>query len=234
MNPDLSVGLSFLAGLLSFFSPCSLPLYPSFLSYITGITTDEMKTRKIVFQSKPLLHTLFFMLGFSFIFMALGLSTSFIGELFLSKKELIRQLGSILLFVIGLTMLNVFNFEWFKRTWTINLKNQPVGYAGSFLVGITYATAWTPCVGPLLSSIIVLGISNPSAALLYTFSYTIGFSIPFFIMTFFVKKIRWITKYTTTFMKVGGIIICSFAILLYFDKLTFLIQILRIPQTSWM
>ncbi|MED4572155.1 cytochrome c biogenesis protein CcdA [Brevibacillus agri] len=234
MNSELSIGISFLAGLLSFFSPCSLPLYPSFLSYITGITVDEVKQGKIVFQSKPLLHTLFFILGFSIIFIALGLSTSFIGELFSNKKELIRQLGGILLFVIGLTMLNVFNFDWLKKTWTVNLKNRPIGYVGSMLVGVTYAAAWTPCVGPLLSSIIVLGISNPSDAFLYTVTYTIGFSIPFFIMTFFVSKISWITKYTSVFMKVGGGIICLFGLLLYFDKLTLLLQILRIPQTSWM
>ncbi|MBG9565986.1 cytochrome c biogenesis CcdA family protein [Brevibacillus agri] len=234
MNSELSIGISFLAGLLSFFSPCSLPLYPSFLSYITGITVDEVKQGKIVFQSKPLLHTLFFILGFSIIFIALGLSTSFIGELFSNKKELIRQLGGILLFVIGLTMLNVFNFDWLKKTWTVNLKNRPIGYVGSMLVGVTYAAAWTPCVGPLLSSIIVLGISNPSDAFLYTVTYTIGFSIPFFIMTFFVSKISSITKYTSVFMKVGGGIICLFGLLLYFDKLTLLLQILRIPQTSWM
>lgn len=232
MSSDPSVSISFLAGLLSFFSPCSLPLYPSFLSYITGITVDEVKKGKVIFQSKPLLHTLFFMLGFSSIFVALGLSTSFIGELFSSNKELIRQLGGILLFVIGLTMLNIFKFDWLQKTWSVNLKSRPIGYLGSLVVGVTYAAAWTPCVGPLLSSIIVLGISNPSDAFLYTVTYTFGFSIPFFIMTFFVGKISWITKHANTFMKIGGIIICLFAILLYFDKLTLLLQFL--PQTSWL
>jgi cytochrome c-type biogenesis protein len=226
MSPNLSVFLAFGAGFLSFISPCCLPLYPSFLSYITGITVDEVKKGKAVFQRQALLHTLFFIIGFSIVFVALGLSTSWLGSLFETRKDLIRQLGGILLVVIGLVMLQVFRMDWMMRTWKVDLKSRPIGYTGSILVGITYAAGWTPCVGPILSGIIVLGVTNPGQALTYTLAYTAGFAIPFFVMTFFISKIGAITKYSDRLMKLGGAVMILFGILLYTDKLTDITRVL--------
>ncbi|TGV24933.1 cytochrome c biogenesis protein CcdA, partial [Mesorhizobium sp. M00.F.Ca.ET.186.01.1.1] len=190
MTGNLTVFLAFAAGFLSFISPCCLPLYPSFLSYITGVTVDEVKKGRAVFQKQALLHTLFFIIGFSIIFIALGLSTSWIGSLFVNQKDLIRQLGGILLVVIGLIMLQVFKMDWMMRSFKVDLKSRPLGYTGSILVGMTYAAGWTPCVGPILSGIIVLGVTDPSRALTYTLAYTLGFAIPFFVMTFFISKVK--------------------------------------------
>jgi len=220
MEGNLTVFLAFAAGFLSFISPCCLPLYPSFLTYITGVTIDEVKRGRTVFRRQALMHTLFFILGFSIVFVALGLSTSWLGSLFAAQKDLIRQLGGILLVVIGLVMLDVFRLDWMKRTWQINLKSRPLGYTGSVLVGITYAAGWTPCVGPILSGIIVMGVTNPSSALAYTLAYTFGFAIPFFIMTFFVSKVNAIVKYSDRLMKIGGGIMILFGVLLYTDRLT--------------
>ncbi|EST52358.1 cytochrome C biogenesis protein CcdA [Brevibacillus panacihumi W25] len=226
MSGEISILLAFGAGFLSFISPCCLPLYPSFLSYITGVTMDEVKKGKAVFQKQALLHTLFFMVGFSIIFIALGLSTSWIGSLFVDKQDLIRQLGGILLVIIGLIMLQVFKMDWMMRTWKVDLKARPLGYTGSILVGMTYAAGWTPCVGPILSGIIVMGVSEPSLALSYTLAYTLGFAIPFFIMTFFISKVSAIVKYSDRFMKVGGVIMIVFGVLLYTDKLTDITRVL--------
>ena len=226
MSGELSILLAFAAGLLSFVSPCCLPLYPSFLSYVTGVTIDEVKKGKAVFQKQAFLHTLFFILGFSIIFIALGLSTSWIGSLFTNQQDLIRQLGGILLVVIGLVMLQVFKVDWLMRTWKIDLKSRPLGYTGSILVGITYAAGWTPCVGPILSGIIVMGVSQPSLALMYTLAYTLGFAIPFFVMTFFISKVKAIIKYSDLFMKIGGGLMILFGILLYTDKMTDITRVL--------
>jgi len=226
MTGNLSVLLAFGAGFLSFISPCCLPLYPSFLSYITGITVDEVKRGRTVFQKQALLHTLFFIIGFSIIFIALGLSTSWIGSLFVNQKELIRQLGGILLVVIGLVMLQVFKMDWMMRSFKIDLKSRPLGYTGSILVGMTYAAGWTPCVGPILSGIIVLGVTDPSRALTYTLAYTLGFAIPFFVMTFFISKVSAIVKYSDQLMKIGGGIMILFGVLLYTDKLTAITRVL--------
>ncbi|EJL42665.1 cytochrome C biogenesis protein CcdA [Brevibacillus agri] len=226
MTGNLTVFLAFAAGFLSFISPCCLPLYPSFLSYITGVTVDEVKKGKAVFQKQALLHTLFFIIGFSIIFIALGLSTSWIGNLFVNQKDLIRQLGGILLIIIGLVMLQVFKMDWMMRSFKIDLKSRPLGYTGSILVGMTYAAGWTPCVGPILSGIIVLGVTDPSRALTYTLAYTLGFAIPFFVMTFFISKVSAIVKYSDQFMKVGGGVMILFGVLLYTDKLTDITRVL--------
>ncbi len=220
METNITVFLAFGAGLLSFVSPCCLPLYPSFLSYITGVTMDEVKKGRAVFQRQALFHTLFFIIGFSIVFIALGLSTSWIGSFFQAQKELIRQLGGVLLIVIGLVMLGVFRMEWMMRNWQVHLKSRPVGYTGSILVGITYAAGWTPCVGPILSGIVVLGVTDPTRALSYTLAYTIGFAVPFFLMTFFVSKINWIVQYSDRLMKLGGALMILFGVLLYTDKMT--------------
>lgn len=220
MQTNLSIFLAFGAGLLSFISPCCLPLYPSFLTYITGVSLDEVKKGKTFFRTKALLHTLFFILGFSIVFIALGFSTSWIGNLFADRGDLIRQLGGILLVIIGLVMLDVFKMDWMMRTWKVDLASRPIGYLGSVVVGITYAAGWTPCVGPILSGIIVLGVSDPSWALAYTIAYTIGFAVPFFVMTFFVSKIKGIVKYSERLMKIGGALMIFFGILLYTDRMT--------------
>lgn len=226
MGGELSVLLAFGAGFLSFISPCCLPLYPSFLSYITGVTVEEVKKGKAVYQKQALLHTLFFIIGFSVIFIALGLSTSWIGSMFVNQQDLIRQLGGILLVIIGLVMLQVFKMDWMMRTWKIDLNSRPLGYTGSILVGMTYAAGWTPCVGPILSGIIVMGVSEPSLALTYTLAYTFGFAIPFFVMTFFISKVNAIVKYSDRFMKAGGVIMIIFGVLLYTDKLTDITRVL--------
>jgi cytochrome c-type biogenesis protein len=220
MQTNVTILLAFGAGLLSFVSPCCLPLYPSFLTYITGVSLEEVKKGRAFFQRQALLHTLFFILGFSIVFFAIGLSTSWLGNLFQDYNDLIRQLGGILLVIFGLVMLDVFKMEWMMRTWKVDLKSRPLGLAGSVLVGITYAAGWTPCVGPILSAITVLGIAHPSSALAYTLAYTLGFAVPFFVMTFFVSKISAIVKYSERLMKVGGALMILFGILLYTDRMT--------------
>ncbi|NGQ96273.1 cytochrome c biogenesis protein CcdA [Brevibacillus sp. SYP-B805] len=220
MQTNVTIFLAFGAGLLSFVSPCCLPLYPSFLTYITGVSLEEVKKGRAFFQRQALLHTLFFILGFSIVFFAIGLSTSWLGNLFQDYNDLIRQLGGILLVIFGLVMLDVFKMEWMMRTWKVDLKSRPLGLAGSVLVGITYAAGWTPCVGPILSAITVLGIAHPSSALAYTLAYTLGFAVPFFVMTFFVSKISAIVKYSERLMKVGGALMILFGILLYTDRMT--------------
>lgn len=217
---DLTVWLVFGAGFLSFISPCCLPLYPSFLSYITGISVKELKEGRGLLQKQALLHTIFFMIGFSIIFIALGFSASFIGGLFAENQDLIRQLGGVLVAVFGLILLGIFNPRLLMKNVRYEYKQKPVGYLGSVLVGITYAAGWTPCVGPILAAVLTLGVSNPSQALGYTIVYTIGFAIPFFIMAFFIGKMKWLLKYSNIMMKIGGALMVLTGILLYTDKMT--------------
>lgn len=166
------------------------------------------------------MHTLFFMLGFSTIFIALGLSASWLGRLFSSNQQFISQIGGVLIFLMGLVMVGIFKPQLLMREKKFQLQNKPAGYLGSFVVGITYAAGWTPCVGPILSAVITLGVAEPNKAILYVFSYTLGFIIPFFVLAFFISKMKWLQTYSTLFMKIGGGIMILTGILLYTGQLT--------------
>ncbi|MEN1969634.1 cytochrome c biogenesis protein CcdA [Lentibacillus sp. N15] len=217
---DVTVLLALAAGVLSFISPCCLPLYPAFLSYITGMSIDELENGKGLMQKRALLHTTFFLIGFSVIFIALGFSTSFLGELFISYGDLIRQIGAVLIIAFGLVILGVFTPKFMMREKRMKFKDRPTGYLGSGIIGFAYAAGWTPCMGPILAAVIALGVSNPDQSLLYMVSYVLGFSIPFFLMSFFLGKMRWIKRYNRLFMKIGGGTMIAMGIVLFFDWMT--------------
>lgn len=161
-NPSFII--AFLAGLLSFVSPCVLPLYPSYLSYITGVTYDQMygverDTRAL--RKKALTHSLFFVLGFSIIFVTLGFTSGTIGTIFTNYQELIRQVGGILIIVMGLFMSGLIKIDFLMQTKKFQTRNKPVGYLGAIVVGISFAAGWTPCVGPILASVLAIAATNP-------------------------------------------------------------------------
>ncbi|HJV46575.1 MAG TPA: cytochrome c biogenesis protein CcdA [Bacillota bacterium] len=217
---DPTLWLAFGAGFLSFISPCCLPLYPSYISYITGISVSELRTDRSLVLRKAMIHTLFFVLGFSIIFISLGLTATFIGSLFKQYQSLIRQLGGILVVVMGLFMLGWFKPGLFMREKRMELANKPAGYIGSVLVGISFAAGWTPCVGPILTSVLTLSASDPTKGMPLIFSYTAGFAVPFVIMSFFIGKTKWILRYSAILMKLGGALMVIIGILLYTNKMT--------------
>ncbi|WP_349407482.1 cytochrome c biogenesis CcdA family protein [Pseudalkalibacillus sp. SCS-8] len=217
---DLNIFLAFGAGFLSFISPCCLPLYPAFLSYITGVSVDELKEGNGMLKKRAILHTLFFLLGFSLIFIALGLSASVFGNLFLKYNDLIRELGAILVVLMGLVVLGVFKPKFLMMDKKVTFRNRPTGYLGSSAIGLGFAAGWTPCTGPILAAVLALSVSNPGAGLMYMLAYILGFSIPFFFMAFFIGKMKWIKRHNRTFMKVGGYTMILMGIVLYMDWMT--------------
>lgn len=223
---DVNVFLALGAGFLSFISPCCLPLYPAFLSYITGMSVGELKNENAMLQRRSLLHTLFFLLGFSIIFLALGFSTTFIGEFFSQYQDLIRQLGAIFILFFGLIIVGVLNPEFMMKNKKFEFKNRPSGYFGSVLIGIAFAAGWTPCTGPILMAVIALAASNPGSGLLYMIAYIIGFGVPFLVLSFFIGKMKWIRKHNVLIMKIGGWIMIVMGIVLFFDWMTNIISIL--------
>lgn len=223
---EINLFLAFGAGLLSFISPCSLPLYPAFLSYITGMTVDELKSERGILRKRALIHTLLFLLGFSIVFLAIGLSTSFIGQFFLTYQDLLRQLGAIILVFFGLVLTGVLQFNFLLKDKKIQFRKRPTGYLGSVLIGLGFAAGWTPCTGPILAGVIALGVSNPEMGLFYMTFYILGFSIPFLIMSLFIDKMNFIKRYANRFMVFGGIVMIIMGILLYFDWMTVIISFL--------
>lgn len=226
MFEQLSLLLAFGAGLLSFISPCSLPLYPAFLSYVTGVSLNELKEEKGILNKKALVHTLLFLLGFSAIFMALGFSTSFIGTFFIQYQDLLRQIGAIIIVFFGLVVLGIFKFDLLLSEKRLQFKKRPKGYIGSVLIGMGFAAGWTPCTGPILAGVIALGVSDPERGMLYMLFYVLGFSIPFLIMSMFIGKMKFLQNRSGLFMKIGGSLMIVMGILLYFDMMTKIIAFL--------
>ncbi|MBM7692132.1 cytochrome c-type biogenesis protein [Peribacillus deserti] len=214
---DVNIFIALGAGFLSFISPCCLPLYPAFLSYITGMSVSDIKTEKPMFQRRSFLHTIFFLLGFSVIFIALGFGSSLIGTFFYNYNDLIRQIGAILMVFFGLVIIGVFNFDFLMKEKKFEFKNRPGGYLGSILIGLAFAAGWTPCTGPILMTVIGLAGSNPGSGVMYMTAYSLGFAVPFFILSFFVGRMKWIKRHSQTMVKAGGVIMIAMGIILFFN-----------------
>lgn len=226
MATDLNIFLAFGAGFLSFISPCTLPLYPAFLSYITGMSLDELKAEKGMLQKRAILHTLFFLIGFSIIFIAIGFGASMVNTIFVQYEDLIRQVGAILIVVFGLMIVGLLQIDFLMKDRKFQFKNRPGGYLGSALIGLAFAAGWTPCTGPILASITLLAGTNPESSMLYMLAYYFGFAIPFFLLSFFISRLGWIRRNSQKIVKVGGWIMIGVGILLFFNGMDYIIRIL--------
>lgn len=228
MATNINILFAFGAGFLSFISPCTLPLYPAFLSYITGMSYDEIKNDKGMLQKRAILHTLFFLLGFSIIFVILGFGARLLSieNFFINYQDLIRQIGAILIVLFGLMIVGWLNIDFLMKDRKIQFKNRPSGYLGSSLIGLAFAAGWTPCTGPILAAIFALAMTNPNSAMGYMIAYVLGFSIPFFILSFFISRIGWLRKYSNKIVKIGGYVMIAVGILLFFDGMNIIIRIL--------
>jgi cytochrome c-type biogenesis protein len=203
-NPTFYI--AFFAGLLSFVSPCTLPLYPSYLSFITGISYEQMhdQTNRRAVRRKALTYSIFFVLGFSLIFVVLGFSAGTLGGLFANYSSLIRQVGGILIILMGLFMMGLLKIDFLMRESKYHLRSKPVGYLGAMLVGISFAAGWTPCMGPILASVLMLAATNPLSGWSLMLFYSLGFAIPFLVMAYTLSSVRWLMKYSGIVQKVGG------------------------------
>lgn len=223
MATDLNIFFAFGAGFLSFISPCTLPLYPAFLSYITGMSLDDLQSDSKRMNKSGMLHTLFFLIGFSIIFVFLGFGSSFLGAFFQENIVILRQVGAIFIVLFGLVITGIFAPKFLMKERKIHFKNRPAGYFGSVLIGLGFSAGWTPCMGPIIGAIIALAGTNPGSGMIYMLTYVLGFAIPFFALSFFVTKIGVIRKYSGQITKIGGYIMIAVGILLFFDGMTYII-----------
>ncbi|MFD2045746.1 cytochrome c biogenesis CcdA family protein [Ornithinibacillus salinisoli] len=217
---EINVFLAFGAGFLSFISPCVLPLFPAFLSYITGMSVNEIKEDNKMVNKKSLLHTIFFLLGFSSVFIMIGFTTSFISEFLITYQDIIRQIGAIVIIFFGLVIVGIFNFQFLMKDKKITFKNRPTGFIGSFLIGMAFSMGWTPCTGPILAIVLSLAATDPQSGMLMMISYVLGFSIPFLLLSIFIGKLSWIKRNSFRLVKIGGYIMIFMGIALFFDWMT--------------
>jgi len=227
---DVNVFVAFAAGVFSFLSPCVLPLIPSYLSFVSGVSLDEMRNAQGLSRVRwrVVLNSLAFIVGFSLVFISLGASASFLGGLFLGYRNIIRILGGVFILLVGLFLVGAFKIAALEQYLQFNLKDKPAGYLGSVLVGITFAVAWTPCVGPILGATLALASTagEVSRGTLLLTSYAAGLALPFFlsalaINSFFQFSQR-LRRYVQTIHTVGGLLLIIVGILLITDYMTML------------
>lgn len=232
----MNVWIALWAGFASFISPCCLPLYPSYLSYITGISVSRLKSESSDREVRlaALTHTLFFIAGFSVIFYSLGFGAGLLAEWFYDYSGVLRTVAGILILLMGLILIGLFQPQVLMREWKLEFKNRPAGYLGSLLIGIGFAAGWSPCVGPILSAILALSTTEPGTWLGLITAYTIGFAVPFFVMAFYLGTTRWILKYSALLMKIGGLFMIAFGLLLISNKMILIVIWLQSITPDWL
>ncbi len=223
---------AFGGGLISFLSPCILPLVPSYFAYLTGQTVEELGADKVVrptAQRRLFFNATAFVFGFTLVFILLGLSASVVGQWFLAHKTLLEKAGGVMVVLFGLHMSGILNLSALNRYYGRKALTGKVGPVRSFLTGTAFSIGWSPCIGPILSSILILAGSTASmqagAVLLAT--YSLGLALPFLgsalLLSTALKRIRGLSPYLGTIQKVSGFLVVLMGIALftgYFSKLS--------------
>jgi cytochrome c-type biogenesis protein len=224
---DISLSLAFLAGILSFLSPCVLPLIPSYVSFITGVSFKDLTVgvdRKRI-RYLTVTNSLAFISGFSFVFIALGISSSALGRFFFEYMEFIRIIGGILVIFFGLFVAGFLKFDFLMTEKKIHLSGKPAGYIGTFFVGMAFAAGWTPCIGPILGAILVYAGAKGSAlyGLQLLAAYSLGMAIPFLAsalaINVFLSYSPKIVKFMRVIMIASGLLLIVFGVLLLTDQI---------------
>lgn len=210
---------------MAFLSPCVLPLIPSYLSYLTGISFSEFsggltKERKRRITRLTVFHSLGFILGFSVVFVLLGASITFLGKLLFQYQPLLKRLGGILIIFFGLVIMGVIKLPYLAKEKKFSYKKEGISILGSLLVGAAFAAAWTPCVGPILGSILIYASSTASikAGIKLLIAFSLGLGLPFFLSALLINSllvyIKKIEKYIRWVTVAAGVILIIFGFLL--------------------
>lgn len=230
MAQQVSLVIAFLAGLLTFLSPCVLPLIPAYISFITGVSIDELITgpgEKSKLTRRVLFEIVLFISGFSLVFILLGASASYFGKFLLSHLRVLRTIGGILVILFGLYIAGLFKLSFLGYERRIHLKMKPTNILGSFIVGIVFALGWTPCAGPILASILTYASTQETVreGIFLLGSYSLGLAIPFLLsglaVNLFVRGFRKIKRYSRLISPVTGGLLVLFGILILTGKFQF-------------
>lgn len=193
-GPSLGPFVAFLGGVLSFLSPCVLPLVPSYLSFITGFTVEEFGGKRRL----AILHASLFVIGFSLIFILLGASATAVGSAFRAYKDVIQQAGGVLIILFGLYCLGVIKLGFLTQERRVHLEQKPLGYLGSVLVGMAFGAGWSPCIGPILGGILSLAATEADLGrgMWLLVAYSAGLAVPFLVAAFAVERfLGWFQRF---------------------------------------
>ncbi len=218
----ISIAMAFAGGLLSFLSPCVLPLVPAYIGYLTGSAVSEINTREQ--KAHLLAKSLGFVLGFSFVFMVLGASVTTLGSLLITNKLLFQKISGIAIIILGIHLTGFIKLKklyYEKRLFPLSGK---VNKAGSFFVGMAFAAGWTPCIGPILSSILIFAGNMETISMGITMLgfYSLGLAVPFVLVAALIEKFsqyfKKYSKYLRYVSLISGILLIIMGILIFNDK----------------
>ena len=183
---SLGITISFTAGLLSFLSPCVLPLIPSYVSFITGLSLDDIQRSR----RHTLIHSLLFIAGFTLVFLILGATATVLGQVLLRQRDWVGRIGGVLVIVLGLYLLGVFNIGALATERRVHIANKPLGYLGTLLVGMAFAAGWTPCIGPILGGVLTYTASSAdlNRGLVLLLAYSLGLAVPFLLAALMIDR----------------------------------------------
>jgi len=218
----VSLLVAFTAGLISFLSPCVLPLIPSYMAFITGISLEELSAHENLKRVRMTVvwNSLLFIGGFSSIFIAMGASATFIGTFLQENIRWFEIIGGVVVIVLGLHFVGVFKLKFLERERKFHMKSKPLGFLGTFVVGMAFGAGWTPCVGPILGSILTLAATTQDVmkGIILLVFYSLGLGIPFFLAGVLIHKFfeyfKTIRKYFKIITAVGGILLVIVGVLL--------------------
>lgn len=220
---DVNFVVALTAGLFSFLSPCVLPLVPSYLSFVAGMSLQELKSGQTARARRAIvLNALLFILGFSVVFITLGASFTLLGQLLLGSIGLVRKLGGILIIVFGLNIAGILKLPFLMRERRLHIENRPAGSLGSVLVGVAFGAGWTPCIGPILGSILTLAGTSATGGRGVTLLgvYSLGLGVPFLLSALaldrfsrffqrFQPYMRWVEVGSGLFLVLIGVLLFS-------------------------
>lgn len=227
-SPEVTYIGAFIAGLLSFLSPCVFPLIPSYVMYITGMSYADMLAEhpSHIIRQKSILHSLCFICGFTLVFVLLGASATYIGSFLHEHAALIRKIGGILLVLLGIHVTGIVPLRFLLGEKRVSIKHKPAGYIGSFLVGIAFAAGWTPCIGPILAGILAVAATEEKVyqGILLLLVYSLGLGVPFFLsalaMHRFMALFNRFKKYIRVCEVITGILLMVVGMLIYSNWLS--------------
>lgn len=239
--PQISVIAAFSAGLLSFVSPCVLPLVPSYISYITGLSVEQLTdaSERVKFKKAIVLNSLLFIAGFSSVFIAFGASASLLGQVLITYQDHIRRFGGALIVVFGLYLLGLLNLNFLKMEHRFQFRSRPAGYLGSFLIGVAFAAGWTPCVGPVLGSILLYASTTDSlvSGVVLLTSYSLGLGLPLFLTALGVDRFLAYFKQARAYLwgvsTVSGVLLVIVGVMIYANSLTMVTSFLERYGIGW-
>ena len=220
----VSYQAALIAGLLSFFSPCILPLIPAYFTFITGLSLDELTEDTGKTRQKVVLATLAYVCGFSTVFILMGASASFMGGIIAKYSWIVRYVGGGIILVFGCHLLGLINIRGLNFERRIHLDEKPMHIMGTFVIGMAFGAGWSPCIGPMLGSILIVAGSQETVmqGIVLLSIYSAGLALPFLLISFFINRIIGIMRRATKVLgyvnKVAGILLIIMGILLITDK----------------